>query len=422
MSMRIGIDASRALRAEQTGTERYSREIIRHLLKLPTSGQQHWVLYADGADASALETLSTPEPRVNVSWQSLPNRRMWTHRALARAARRDNLDVLFIPAHVVPFVLPPARLPPSVVTIHDLGYHFFPMLHTHTQRAYLEWSTRWNVHAAAQVICVSRSTADDVQSVYGVDRDKIRVVHEALPTAAAGLTEHLPQPNQPDPVTSPAARDSEPALAVLAADTGIPELASSVGREYHDRNPAMLPLVQTVQGFLPGFTSGRRYALYVGTIQPRKNLIRVISAFDRISKRVSWDLVLAGRAGWKSEAIYRHAGATASSTRIHFLGYTPDATVLELQRHAHFFCFPSLYEGFGLPILEAQTQGVPVLTSNNSSLPEIAGDAALLVDPTDVDAIADAMLQISTDETLRAQLVAAGYENVKRFSWEKAAR
>jgi len=89
---------------------------------------------------------------------------------------------------------------------------------------------------------------------------------------------------------------------------------------------------------------------------------------------------------------------------------------------ARFFCYPSLHEGFGLPVLEAQSYGVPVMTSNNSALPEVAGDAALLVDPTDVDAIADAMLRLSQDEELRQRLIAAGYENVKRFSWDKAAR
>ena len=104
------------------------------------------------------------------------------------------------------------------------------------------------------------------------------------------------------------------------------------------------------------------------------------------------------------------------------LGYIANNEIGALFQGAHLFLFPSLFEGFGLPVLEAQSYGIPVMCANNSSLPEIAGDAALLVDPTDVDALADAMLRLSEDEALRQQLIAAGYENTKRFSWEKAAR
>ena len=108
--------------------------------------------------------------------------------------------------------------------------------------------------------------------------------------------------------------------------------------------------------------------------------------------------------------------------RIHLLGYVPEPQLPALLQGARLFCFVSLYEGFGLPILEAQAAGVPVMTANNSSLPEVAGDAAILVDPTDVDAIADAMLRLSSDEPLRQQLIVAGRANVARFSWQKAAR
>jgi glycosyltransferase involved in cell wall biosynthesis len=108
--------------------------------------------------------------------------------------------------------------------------------------------------------------------------------------------------------------------------------------------------------------------------------------------------------------------------RIHRLGYVAEDELPPLLYGARLFCFVSLYEGFGLPVLEAQAAGVPVMTANNSSLPEVAGDAAILVDPTDVDAIADAMLRLSSDEALRQRLIAAGHANVARFSWQKAAR
>ena len=361
--MIIGVDASRLTRAQRTGTERYSLEIVRHMLLQPEARRHHWRLYTPRPFDIA-HTLSLPAAAgSNAEIVVLPARRMWTHRALAHAVVAQPPDVLFVPAHVIPYVRPRRRLPPSVVTLHDLGYHFFPQQHTRRQRLYLEWSTRWSARAATRVIAVSRATADDLVKIYAIGPDKIDVVHEAVP------------------------------LAEVVAD------AADVTQ-------------------MPQYS----YALFLGTLQPRKNLHRILDAFARIHARVDWDLVLAGAPGWHSDSILRHAAQLNLGDRLHFPGYVPDGMTAALMHGARFFCFPSLYEGFGLPVLEAQAQGVPVMTSTNSSLPEIAGDAALLVDPTDVDALAQAMLRLATDEALRARLIAAGHENVARFSWEKAAQ
>ena len=130
---------------------------------------------------------------------------------------------------------------------------------------------------------------------------------------------------------------------------------------------------------------------------------------------VGWDLVLVGRWGWLSEEYERLVTAKGLTGRVHFPGYLPDGAVAALMQAALFFVFPSLFEGFGLPVLEAQTTGVAVMCANNSALPEIAGDAALLVDPLDVDAIAAAMLRLSRDEALRQELIAKGYEERQAF-------
>jgi glycosyltransferase involved in cell wall biosynthesis len=168
----------------------------------------------------------------------------------------------------------------------------------------------------------------------------------------------------------------------------------------------------------------RPFALYLGTVQPRKNLVRLIHAHARLLSRGVWDLdlVIAGAPGWQAGKILAEPARLGVADRVHFTGYLSEVDRSALLGGAHFFCYPSLFEGFGLPILEAQGAGVPVLTANNSSLPEVAGDAAILVDPLDVEALADAMLRLSQDEALRQRLIAAGHENVKRFSWEKAAR
>ncbi len=365
--MLIGVDVSRALRAHRTGTERYALEIVKHMLQLPEAGDYAWRLYSDTAPSVSPFVARTPgSPVDNVELAVLPGRRLWTHRTLAAEILRRPPGVLFVPAHVIPFVWPSRRLPPSVVTIHDLGYLHFPRAHTWRQRQYLEWSTRWSARVAARVIAISQATADDLQVAYAIDRRKIDVIYEA---------------------TVPA--------------TDVDAGASQLGMH------------------LPG-----SYALFVGTIQPRKNLVRLAQAYAQLVKShsVPWDLVIAGGRGWLSGEVVAAIEALGLPDRIHLLGYVPESQLPPLLNGAQLFCFVSLYEGFGLPILEAQAAGVPVMTANNSSLPEIAGDAAILVDPTDVDAIAEAMLRLSSDEALRQQLIVAGRANVARFSWQKAAR
>jgi len=366
--MLIGIDASRALRAQRTGTERYALEIIRHLLYLPQAAAYEWRLYVDAPPPPTFLASGTGQTMASYSeFCILPGQRLWTHISLAQEVVRRPPDVLFIPAHVLPFVLPARRLPASVVTIHDLGYHFFPQAHSLFQRLYLPWSTRWSAQMASQLIAVSEATALDLQRIYHTPRSKITIVHEATNRPTVAWSDQAVRSRYPLPAS---------------------------------------------------------YALYVGTLQPRKNLARLIQAYHQLGEHqpLAWDLVLAGADGGEGKPLRELVAKLNLNRRVHFLGYVADEALPALYWGAHFFCFPSLFEGFGLPILEAQTHGVPVMSTNNSSLPEIAGDAAILVDPTDVDALADAMLQLSQDEALRQRLIAAGYENVKRFSWVKAAQ
>jgi glycosyltransferase involved in cell wall biosynthesis len=165
------------------------------------------------------------------------------------------------------------------------------------------------------------------------------------------------------------------------------------------------------------------YILFVGNFNPRKNLERLIRAFDLLKEQTSTkhELVIAGGAGWKFNAesalrSIRHKGD------IHFLDYIADLDMPALYSAADLFVFPTLYEGFGLPIIEAQLCGTPVLTSNISAMPEVGGEGALYVSPYDVAAIADYMEKVLADNTLRSKIVCKGFENAKRFSWEESAR
>lgn len=361
-SLTLGVDGSRALRARRTGTEHYSLQIIRHLLALPEAGAHTWRLYVDQDPGD----LFPQQP--NLTLRHLPTRRLWTHRSLGREIRRFPPDVLFVPAHVIPLAWP-SRLPPSVVTLHDLGYRYFPATYPLGQRLYLEWSSRWSAYAARQVIAVSRATGQDLVTHSHTDPAKIQVIHEAA------------TPGGPSP--SPA------------------EQTATLAR----------------------YGIHRPYAFFLSTLQPRKNVDRLLSAYIHLLEReqIGWDLLLAGDGGLR-DALQRRVQERGLTDRVHLPGYVPETDLPALFGGARFFCYPSLFEGFGLPVLEAQQYGVAVMTANNSALPEVAGDGAILVDPTDVEALADAMLKLSQDEGLRQRLIAKGHENVQRFSWVRAAQ
>jgi glycosyltransferase involved in cell wall biosynthesis len=165
------------------------------------------------------------------------------------------------------------------------------------------------------------------------------------------------------------------------------------------------------------------YIVYVGTLQPRKNLVRLVDAFGLVrQQRPNLRLVLAGQRGWLADPIFRRVEALGLQDAVHFPGFVADADLPALLSGALCFAFPSLHEGFGFPVLEAQACGAPVLAANTSSLPEVAGEGALLVDPLDTAAIAAGLLRLADDATLRSQLRVAGFANLRRFSWQRCAQ
>jgi len=164
--------------------------------------------------------------------------------------------------------------------------------------------------------------------------------------------------------------------------------------------------------------SREKLILFVGAIQHRKNLVRLVEAFEQVSN--GWKLVLAGSSGFGAEEILQRIQSSPRSADIEVSGYVAPEHLEELYSHASVFAFPSLDEGFGMPVLEAMSRGVPVLTSNTSALPEVSGDAALLVDPADVDSIAHGLQSLMEDEGLRADLIRKGFEHSSQFTWEKA--
>jgi glycosyltransferase involved in cell wall biosynthesis len=290
--------------------------------------------------------------------------RLWTHLKLASELHRNPPDVFFTPAHVIPY----SYRRPSVATVHDLGFLHYPDAHTRRQIVYLRWSTGHNSRRARRVIADSEATKEDLIRYYKIPAEKVVVVFPGI-----------------DPLLWPVSDADKRAFVV---------------EKY---------------GITPP------YVLHIGTIQPRKNLTRLIDSF--IGTGVDRQLVLAGKLGWLAEPIVAKVQEMkpADRERILLAGYIAAEDKGALISAADALVFPSLYEGFGFPLVEANACGTPVLASNSSSLPEIAGDAALLVDPLDQTAIGDGIFQILNDETLRNRLVEAGIINAQRYSWETAA-
>jgi len=351
--MLIGIDASRAVAARPTGTEIYSRRLIRALLALESP--HDFRLYLRGAPPAG----AFPGAEL----RAIPSPRLWTHLRLSWEMAHHPPDALFVPAHVLPLVHPRA----SLVTVHDLGYLYFPRTHPWPQRLYLDVSTRWNVRAAAHLLADSEATKADIVAHYGTPPDKITVAYPGHDETLAPV-----------------------------------------------RNLAAIEAVKTHYGIVGD------YFLYLGTLQPRKNLARIITASAALKPETV--LVLAGKRGWLYEDLFAQVRRMGLERRVLFPGYVPDENKVALLSGALAFVFPSLYEGFGLPVVEAQACGCPVITSTTSSLPEVAGGTALLVNPGDTDAIAAAMQRIATDPALRESLIERGFANVHRFSWTACAQ
>lgn len=348
--MRLAIDASRCTVPRITGTENYAIQLIRALIRLNT--EHHITLYfRDPPRPDLFPASPLVEQRV------IPFRHAWTHLRFAVELWRDKPDVTFVPAHTLPLVFPGR----AIVTVHDVGFKYFPQAHPLRQRLYLDWTTRYSAARARVILADSQATADDLHKFYGTPPDKIQVVYPG--------------------VDKPLVGDIETA-----------------------RRKYKLP---------------ERYFLFIGTLQPRKNIARLVQAYALWRRQNPHDpagLVLAGGKGWLYDAQW-----VEGTEGVHLTGYIDEVDKGALYAGALALVFPSLYEGFGFPVLEAMLCGTPVIASHTSGLPELVGEAGLLVDPLKVDDIAEAMSQLSRDGTQRQTMIRKGYAQALKFTWEQAA-
>lgn len=332
---------------------------------------------ADGGE-TADEYIREYIPRLPVlrsRWPTsrAPVRVVWEQVVQPWVLRRIGADLVHGPAFVGP-VLAPC---PAVVTIHDLSFLRFPALFRPANRLYLAVLTRLSARRARRLIAVSAETAGETTRLLGVPPERIDVVYHGV-----------------DPMFHPLPAGE---VASFRQRRGLPE----------------------------------RFVLFVGTLEPRKNLVRLVEAFARIGggggavgdrPQLRARLVLAGGKGWLYDELFARVEALGLGEQVTFPGYVASDELPLWYNAATALAYPSIYEGFGLPVLEAQACGTPVLTSNVSSLPEAAGEAALMVDPYDVEALAAGLHRLLVDEPLRHELRERGLVHAGQFSWPRAAQ
>lgn len=354
--LNIAIDASRTTRTHRTGTENYALQLIRELLSLKSP--HHFTLYfRDEPPADLFPAQDNWTAKVI----SVP--RAWTHIGFARTLWQTRPDVTFVPAHTLPFIFPGK----AVVTVHDLGYRYFPSAHPTRERVYLDLTTRFSAKRATVILADAQATQRDLVKFYQIPDDKIQVVYP-------GVDESL------HPVKD------ETVLQATREKYGIPG----------------------------------DYLLFLGTLQPRKNIQRLVQAYQQWrtqSGNQDVSLVLGGQKGWLYEESW-----TEGVEGVILPGYIDDADISALYSGALALTFPSLFEGFGFPVVEAMRCETAVLCANTSSLPELGGDAALLVDPLNVDEIVAGIGQLVENPELRQQLIERSQAQVQQFTWKNAAQ
>jgi glycosyltransferase involved in cell wall biosynthesis len=365
--MIIGIESSRANRKEKTGTEWYAHSLIRHLCALDQ--KDAFVLYTD----SSLEpSLASIGPNVKERILRWPPKRFWNQIRLSVEMLVRSPDVLFLPAHTLP-IIHPRR---TVTTIHDVGFERFPELYRPKERMYHRWAVRYALRHAYRIITPSVFTKEEILEWYPEARHRendIVVVHHGY--------DHSSLHRKSAPATT---------TTILA--------------RYRIRTP---------------------YIFYIGRIQNKKNISRLVNAFSifcQKNSRANHLLVLSGHPEYGHEHVKYIIEREGLKDRVLLTGYVPLLDAQELLRNAVVFAFPSLYEGFGLPILDAQACETVVCASGTSSLPEVGGEGALYVDPKNVNDIANGLERCVFDHSLRQRLRQKGLENVKRFDWDVCAK
>ncbi len=394
--MIIGIDASRANRAHKSGTEWYSYYLICALADIDSKNQ--YVLYSDAPLIEELRELIAAHPNFSAKVLTWPWRFFWTQGRLSLEMLFHAPDILFVPSHALPVIHPRK----SVVTIHDVGFRYDKVLYEAApigvsasfaykcanaaikllsggsyganSRDYLEWSTRYALKKAQSIIAISEFTKEELIHLYPVRPQKIAVIPN-------GYNDKIFKQDLSD------------------------EIGRSVLERYGFKEP---------------------YIFYIGRLEKKKNTAALIEAFARVKEKGNdlfpHKLYLIGDASFGFDDIKYTIYEYNLSDEVFTTGWIAEEDVPYIYKYADAFVFPSRYEGFGIPLLQAMATGTPIIASRAASIPEVVGDAGVLFDPEDISDMAGAMERVLADEQLRLGLRKAGYARVAQFGWTPTAR
>lgn len=366
-TLRIGLNTRYAQRG-RTGIENYVINLVDNLGAIDT--EDKYVLfqcnYKPKADIHVRENVQPFMSRFPT--RPLLLRLFWEHIVLFFEIQKKHVEVFHGPSMVLPLFKP--RSCKYVVTILDISNTKYPEAYTFFTRLYLRVFVYLAQKKADKIIVISESTKKDLVEYYNINPQKITVTYLAASSDFKPITERK-------------------RLEEVKAKYSLPD----------------------------------KFILFIGLLNPRKNIRRLILAFQKIMDKIpDYRLVIVGKKGWLFDDIFKEVNDQRLEKRVIFVGYVQQEDLPVFYTLASVFAFPSLYEGFGIPILEAMSCGCPVLTSNVSSMPEVAGNAGLLVNPTSVEEIAAGILKLLSDDGLRKDCVQKGFVQARRFSWERCAR
>jgi glycosyltransferase involved in cell wall biosynthesis len=360
--MRIGIDAT-ALPRRLTGAGNYIVQLTRALQDVDPANE--YVVFAKPPHAELFQARGQLHV-VQVALATRMFRIGWEQLALPFIVRQQQLDLLHSPHYTMPL----AVRCKTVVTFHDMTFFLHPEMHKTYKKIFFRTMIRISTRRADAIIADSESTRQDILQLLRPDSHKVSAV-------PLGVSDYF-----------------RPIVDVSAAER--------IRRKYHLPNSIIL---------------------YVGVLEPRKNLPTLVKAFKSLVDRgLPHTLVLAGHKGWMYTELFQTIEELQLAERVRFTGYVPDGDLAGLYSAADAFVYPSVYEGFGLPVLEAMACGIPVVTSKVSSMPEIAGETGVLIDPRRADELANALYRVLTDRALHDTLAHKGLERSKLFSWRRTAQ
>ena len=371
--MRIGIDCRTILNPEKddlVGITHYTYQLVKHLINLDNKEKNEYILFFD-KEVAGKNIIKFSKPYVKIKYFPFMQYKKflpiaYSHFLISAFLKRESLDIFHSPTPYLPL----SYNEPSVVTAHDLTIYKFPKLFPSGQFLNVKITTPNAFKKAKKIIAISQSIKQDLIKIFKTPADKIEVIY------------------------------------------------NGINKELFQESPKI-----EIEKIKNQYGIKENYILFLGTLEPRKNIEMLIEAYELFQKNsaTKYQLVIAGKEGWTAQKIHKKAMNSPYKKEIIFTGYIGPENLNALFSEAKVFVFPSLHEGFGMPVIEAMAKKIPVITSNIESLSEITSKTAILINPKKKEELKEALELVLNNEELRIKLIEKGFKRAKEFCWEKCA-